>query len=81
VGIKFIGITLNNPILWTGMKGVSAKHKKNQPDAETSLISISPRFSMTTWIRLSFFVIPNLFRDLGFRSKELMQSLFGFHRM
>jgi len=44
------------------MKGVSAESRKNNLHAETSLIFISPRSSMT----VLFFVTPNLFRDLGF---------------
>jgi hypothetical protein len=33
---QFIKITPENPVLWTGMKGVSAKGRKKRPDAETS---------------------------------------------
>jgi hypothetical protein len=41
------------------MKGVSAEgRKQTQPDAETSLIFISPRL-MTTGFGSGFFVIPN----------------------
>ena len=43
-----------------------SKAEKSNPDAETGLISISPRFSMTGWFWSRFFVIPNLFRDLCF---------------
>jgi hypothetical protein len=43
----FIKIAPENPVLWTGMNGASAESGKNKSDAETSLIFISPRFSMT----------------------------------
>jgi len=42
------------------------KAEKSRPDAETSLIFISPRFSMTRWFGFGLVVIPNLVRDLGF---------------
>jgi len=48
------------------MKSAPAKAEKSKPDAETSLIFISPRFSMTREFGSRFFVIPNLIRDLGF---------------
>jgi hypothetical protein len=40
-------IAPEKPVLWTGMKGASPESRKNKSDAETSLIFISPRFSMT----------------------------------
>ncbi len=33
---RFIKIAPKNPVLWTGMKGVSAESRKNKSDAETS---------------------------------------------
>jgi len=48
------------------MKGAFAGSRKNRSDAETSLIFISPRFSMTWQFGFGLLVIPNLFRDLGF---------------
>jgi len=33
---EFIKSAPENPVLWTGMKGVSAESRKNKPDAETS---------------------------------------------
>jgi hypothetical protein len=44
---NFIKIAPENPVLWTGIKGASAESRKDESDAETSLIFISPRFSMT----------------------------------
>jgi hypothetical protein len=32
----FIKTAPENPVLWTGMKGVSAESRKNKSDAETS---------------------------------------------
>jgi hypothetical protein len=32
----FIMTAPENPVLWTGMKGVSAESRKNKSDAETS---------------------------------------------
>jgi hypothetical protein len=34
--ILSIKIVLENPVLWTGMKGASAESRKNKSDAETS---------------------------------------------
>ena len=45
---SFIKIVSENPILWMGMKGASAESRKNNSDAETSLIFISPRFRSMT---------------------------------
>jgi hypothetical protein len=63
---KFIKITPENPVLslrleteWTGMKGVSAKGRKN-------LNQMLKRVQHDNRVWVSFFVIPNLFRDLGF---------------
>jgi hypothetical protein len=53
----FIKIAPENPVLWTGMKGVSAKSRKN--------LNQMLKRSMTTGLGSPFFVIPNLFRDLG----------------
>jgi len=56
---KFIKITPENPVLWTGMKGVSAKGRKN-------LNQMLKRVQHDNRVWVSFFVIPNLFQDLGF---------------
>jgi len=32
----FIKTAPENPVLWTGMKGVSAESKESKPDAESS---------------------------------------------
>jgi len=64
--IPFIKTTPENPVLWTGMKGVSAKGRKN-------LSEMLKQVQHDNWVWLSPFVIPNLFRDLGFGFRE-----FGF---
>jgi hypothetical protein len=51
-------------------KCVGRKQKKSKPDAEISLMFISPRF-MTWRFGSGLFVIPNLFRDLVFGFKSL----------
>jgi hypothetical protein len=53
------------------------KAEKSGPDAETSLIFISPRFSMTGWFGSRLVVIPNLVRDLGFGSWVLKPRAVG----
>jgi hypothetical protein len=65
-GRKFIKTTPENPVLWAGMKGVSAKGRKN-------LSEMLKQVQHDNWVRLSSCVIPNLFRDLGFGFRE-----FGF---
>ena len=62
----FIKTTPENPVLWAGMKGVSAKGRKN-------LSEMLKQVQHDNWVRLSSCVIPNLFRDLGFGFRE-----FGF---
>jgi hypothetical protein len=58
------------------------KAEKNKPDAETSLIFISPRFSMTWRFGSGLFVIPNqvlnLIQDLRFRDLGFWFRRFGF---
>jgi len=63
---RFIKTTPENPVLWAGMKGVSAKGRKN-------LSEMLKQVQHDNWVRLSSCVIPNLFRDLGFGFRE-----FGF---
>jgi len=46
--------------------------EKSIPDAETSLNIISPKFSITRWLGSGLAVIPNLFRDLDFRFRNLV---------
>ena len=53
-----IKITPQNSILWTGMKGVSAKGRK-KPNQMLKRVQHDKR----VWF--SGFVIPNLVRDLG----------------
>jgi hypothetical protein len=65
MSLKFIKITPENPVLWTGMKGVSAEGRK-----KLNLV-LKRLHDNRVWF--SFFVIPNLFRDLGFWFRE-----FGF---
>jgi hypothetical protein len=55
-----------NPVLWTGMKGGSAEGRKN-------LNQMLKQVQHDNGVWLSSFVIPNLFRDLGFGFRE-----FGF---
>jgi len=59
---KFIKITPENPVLWTGMKGVSAKGRK-------ILNQMLKRVQHDNRGWLSFFVIPNqvlnLIQDLS----------------
>jgi hypothetical protein len=65
-----------------GMKGVSAEDRKNRPDAETSLIFISPRFSMTWPFGSGLFVIPNqvlnLIQDLSISGSRFWVWEFRF---
>ena len=49
---KFIKTTPENPTLWTGMKGVSAKGRKN-------LSEMLKQVQHDNWVWLSSFVIPN----------------------
>jgi len=71
----FIKTTPENPVLWTGMKGVSAKVRKNHSE-------MLKQVQHDNRVRFSSFVIPNQvlnliqdlrFRDLGFGFRE-----FGF---
>jgi hypothetical protein len=48
-----------NPVLWTGVKGVSAEGRKN-------INQMLKRVQHDNRVWVSFCVIPNLFRDLGF---------------
>jgi len=64
--LKFIKTASENPVLWTGMKDASAKGRK---DFNQMLKQV--QHDNGVWI--SCFVIPNLFRDLGFWFRE-----FGF---
>ena len=48
----FIKIAPENPVLWTGMEGVSAKSRKN-------LNQMLQRVQHDNRVRVSFFVIPN----------------------
>jgi hypothetical protein len=50
--------TPENPVLWTGMKGVSAKGRK-KPNQMLKRVQHDKR------VCFSVFVIPNLVRDLG----------------
>jgi hypothetical protein len=63
IGNSFIRVTPENPVLWMGMKGVSAEGRKN-------LNPMLNRVQHDNRVWLSFFVIPNLFRDLGFGFEE-----------
>jgi hypothetical protein len=54
----FIKSTPENPVLWTGMKGASAKGRK-KPNQMLKPVQHDKR----VWF--SVFVIPNLVRDLG----------------
>jgi hypothetical protein len=75
-------LTPQNPVLWTGMKGASAGSRKNESDAETSLIFISPRFSMTWRFGSGLFVIPNqvlnLIQDLSISRSRFWVLEFRF---
>jgi len=62
----FIKIVPENPVLWTGMKGASAKGKKK-------VNQMLKRVQHDNWVWFPFSVIPNLFRDLNLRFRE-----FGF---
>jgi hypothetical protein len=61
--ITVIKITPENPVLWTGMKGVSAKGRKKSNQ-------MLKRVQNDKRVWFSVFVIPNLFRDLGFGFKN-----------
>jgi len=54
------------------MKGASAESRKNNSDAETSLIFISPRFSMIGRFGLVFLSSRTRFLNLGFGLLELV---------
>ena len=57
----FIKTASENPVLWTGMKDASAEGRKKQ-------VRCWNKFSMTKCFGSGLVVIPNLVRDLGFRS-------------
>jgi hypothetical protein len=57
----FIKTAPENPVLWAGMKGVSAEGRKK-------LSEMLKRVQHDNSVWFSFFVIPNLFRDLGFKN-------------
>jgi hypothetical protein len=57
--MNLLRIAPENPVLWTGMKGVSAEGRKN-------INQMLKRVQHDNRVWVSFFVIPNLFRDLGF---------------
>jgi hypothetical protein len=52
IGNSFIRVTPENPVLWTGMKGVSAEGRKN-------LNRMLNRVQHDNRVWPSFFVIPN----------------------
>jgi len=54
----FIKIAPENPVLWTGMKGASAKGRRKS-NQMLKRVQHDNRVG-------SLFVIPNMFRDLGF---------------
>jgi hypothetical protein len=60
-GLEFIKTAPENPVLWAGMKGVSAEGRKK-------LSEMLKRVQHDNSVWFSFFVIPNLFRDLGFKN-------------
>jgi len=75
VPLVFIKITPENPILWTGMKGVSAKGRK-KPNQMLKRV----QHDKSVWF--SVFVIPNqvlnLIQDLRFRDLGLGFESFRF---
>jgi len=61
----FIKNASENPVLWTGMKDVSAEGRKKHTRCWN-------KFSMTRRFGSGPAVIPNLFRDLDFRFRNLV---------
>jgi len=62
--VFFTKTASENPILWTGMNDASAKGRKG-------LGQMLKQVQHDGGVSLSCFVIPNLFRDLGFGLRNL----------
>ena len=72
--MKFIKIAPENHVLWTGMKGVSAKGRKN-------LNQMLKRVQHDNRVRVSFFCHPEPGPEASSGSKDFGISVLGFKNL